>query len=382
MTFNIPTRINISDIEEFVKDKTFHQIKQDADESNIRVKELRDGPLVDLYLLVHSDEDQDDTALASQCRGVIFEKNTNKVVCMSQNKFKSTETYQHIIGLHQTRTKFTMEYCEDGTVIRLYNYKGLWYTATTKCIDASHSFWSSPRTFNDMFFEIFDPKLSEGLDPSYTYIFVLQHKENRIVVPHDENVLVYISRIHNETKVEDYSDDRQFELNPTIRRTLQIDSTTIHSTQDDYFLPSKRGIICKSYNEPLSTWETYQYDFSQFSRVKQVRGNVPLLRMRYLELLSDPESLLILEENYLEAFFLFAMIKHQMNNLYRSIHALYIDSHCKHNVRVDEENRFYRTLKQLHASYKNTGNPITLQEVKYKVNSLDKNVLKKFLNWV
>ena len=92
-------------------------------------------------------------------------------------------------------------------------------------------------------------------------------------------------------------------------------------------------------------------------------------------------ALQILETTYREHHFLFQMARHQLNNLYREIHQLYFDSHIKHAVTVDDSNKYYRTLKQLHAQYKTKGTPITLEEVRNKVNSLDPNVIRQFLNW-
>jgi hypothetical protein len=379
------TQINISDIQNLVQNKTFEQVKHVAENSGLRVRELNNGneDLKNLYLLVDAEEETT-SPLGIQSNGIILEKETNKVVCMSQNKFVMINSNEQIDNLKDTYSKFRMEYCEDGTVIRLYNYKGTWYTATTKCIDANHSYWSSKKTFDSMFWEIFD-KDTNNLDVSYTYVFVLIHKDNRIVINHKYNNLIYINRIHNDSKLEDYtnhfySDDK----NRSIRRTKQIESNNgeIHYPLDDYYNPSKRGVIIKFYNKELNNWIIYQYDFNSYSQIKQVRGNVPLIRMRYLELLQDQDTLQRLEDYYKESFFLFTMIKHQMNNLYKEIHKLYFDSHIKHTVTVTEDHPFYRTMKQLHGIYKNTGNPITLEEVKKKVDTLDPNVLRKFLHWV
>lgn len=407
------TQININNIENFVNNKSFEDIKLSAENTSIKVKECKNQfkNLNKLYLLVSEDENNQ-SQLSVQSNGIILEKDTNKVICMSQNKFKKIESFKEInssisLTLHSSTTKmslnldeesvqqsinnakFRMEYCEDGTVIRLYNYENNWYTATTKCIDASESFWSSNKTFDDMFWELFNIELLENLDIEYTYIFVLIHKENRIVIDHKYNNLIYINRINNQSKLEDYT-NHFYNTDPKrlIRRTKQIDTKfVIHNPLDDYYLPTKRGLIFKFYNTEYNSWDIYQYDFNYYSKIKNIRGNVPLIRIRYLELLNDENSLQLLEENYKESFFLFAMIKHQINNLYKDIHKLYFESHIKHNITIYEDHIYYKTLKQLHAQYKNNlkNNEkycITLDEVKNKINSLDKNILKKFLSWI
>jgi hypothetical protein len=385
------TQINISDIENFVNDKLFDDIKLVAHNFGLRVRECVNES--NLYLLVNennkddkneNNEDVDghmNKSMCCQSNGIILEKNTNKIVCMSQNKFNKIESFDEV---KSNSNKFRMEYCEDGTVIRLYNYNGKWLTATTKCIDASSSFWSSTKSFNDMFWELFNKDLVETLDPKFTYTFVLIHKENRIVVEHKYNNLIYINRINNESKLEDYT-NYFYNTDPRrcIRRTMQIDmNQNVSDVLDDYYNEYKRGIILKFYNHESNNWDIYQYDFSYYSKLKNIRGNVPLIRMRYLELLNNEESLLILEDTYKESLFLFAMIKHQMAKLYKDIHKLYFESHVKHNITINEDHIYYKTMKQLHGQYKSTGNPITLGEVRVKVNTLDKHVLKKFLNWV
>ncbi|NDC95442.1 hypothetical protein EB118_15430 [bacterium] len=321
----------------------------------------------DLYLLSESRtaEKCEDNELQVQSNGIILEKGTNVVVCMSQNKMKEIDT---LAGL-QIADDTTMEYAEDGTVMRLYNYKGKWHTATTRTINAEYSYWTSEKSFADLFWETFDVQLLETMDPTCTYIFVLLHTENRIVVKHVENVLVFISKISNV----DYTQDTN---NPFvnvfgIRSTLKFPNT-----HDPVYYPNKRGVIVKT------PTQVYKYDFSEYTEIKQVRGNVPHIKYRYLELLKDTDLLLKLIENYKEHYFMFAVINHSLNRVINNVFKLYKDSHIKHKIRIDESHMYYRTLKQIHATYKNTGKNITIEDVQEKIYSLDKSVLKKFLGWV
>ena len=154
---------------------------------------------------------------------------------------------------------------------------------------------------------------------------------------------------------------------------------------DNYFLPTKRGVILKFLDKDQDgkdIWRVYQYDFNTYKQVKEVRGNIPLIRMRYLELLNYPDKLELLEYNYPEHRMEFAMIKHSMNKFYREVHNLYYQSHIKHSITVETTHKLYKTLQQLHGQYKKQGTVITLDEVIKKVNSLDKNVIKKLIGWV
>jgi hypothetical protein len=381
----------INNIEALINNaSSFENIKEVASESGIQVRESKEEKLNNLYLLVTQRETCDLSPLQLECNGLILEKNTNKIVCMSQNKFvhinKDSSQVEQIENLKSQYSKLRMEYCEDGTVIRLYNYEGQWYTATTRCIDARKSYWSSEKTFDDMFWEIFSASSYDigYLDPLYTYSFILIHRENRIVVNHKYNNLIYINRINNETKEEDFT-NYFYNEDPKrcIRRTKNIDvsSSVINYPLDDYYSPDKRGVIIKFLDNASNSWKLYQYDFNNYTQLKEVRGNVPLIRMRYLELLDQPDKLNILETNYPEHKMTFAMIKHCMNKLYKEVHNLYYQSHIKHNITVEETHKLYRTLKQLHGQYKKQGTIITLEEVIKKVNSLDKNIIKSLIGW-
>lgn len=386
----LTTYVSINNIETLINNaESFEQIKEIALESGIQVRESNEEPLNNLYLLIAQRDSSELSPLQIECNGLILEKETNKVVCMSQNKFvhvnKDGSQINQIEDLKSNHSRFRMEYCEDGTVIRLYNYNDTWFTATTRCVDARKSYWSSEKTFNDMFWEIFNSSNYnvEQLDKTHTYLFILIHKENRIVVNHKYNNLIYIGRIHNETKQEDFT-NYFYNEDPRrcIRRTKNIDvSSVINYPLDDYHLPDKRGVILKFLDTTTNSWKLYQYDFNNYTQIKEVRGNVPLIRMRYLELLDQPDKLQILETNYPEHKMVFAMIKHCMNKLYREVHNLYYQSHIKHNVTVEETHKLYRTLKQLHGQYKKQGTIITLEEVTKKVNSLDKNVIKSLIGW-
>jgi hypothetical protein len=276
---------------------------------------------------------------------------------------------------------FRTEYCEDGTVIRLYFFNNKWNTATTKCLDARNSYWSSHKTFDELFWEVFDPMYLGTLDTKCTYVFILLHAENRIVARHKDNCLTFISCINNETGKVNYSN--VFRDSPTIKRPQQIKDSPqqiVNNFAED-FHAQKRGVLVKVASDSNST-KTYKLDFEEYAIVKKIRGNVPQLRMRYLELLNDAESSKKLRYYFNESKFVFDFVEHSLQNLVKEIHQLYMDSHVKHTITIDETHPYHRTLRQLHAQYKNTNQPITKTAVREKLNSLDKYALKTLLGWV
>jgi len=385
------SQINISTVTNFIANKKFEQIKETLPEG-IVLKESTVGDLANLYLMT-SDKSAETNNFINQATGLVFEKETNRLVCANQNKIyevsqKEMVDVANFYGMPtiSTNTETRVEYCEDGTIMRLYNYNGKWYTATTRCMDARESFWSCEKTFDLMFWEAFGPfmsKLSE-LDPTYTYQFILLHVDNRIVVKHNSNVLVYVSRINNINLQEDftnvfydYREQRERARQWNIRRPKVIQSVDT-SDFESYYSPIKRGIIFKFYDNATRGWIVYKIDFNMYSQLKKIRGNVPQIYLRYLELSEDDQKLM--EKYYPEFKRAFATIKGSVFKLVKKIHRTYVDSHIKHQVTVTEDNPFYRTLRQLHAQYKNTSKPISYEDVEQKLYSIDKNVLQKLLS--
>jgi len=328
-------------------------------------------------------EEKVNKELYLECNGIILEKNTNKIVAMCQPRIEDICEWGKSTLSTNAIEQIRLEYCEDGTVIRLYNYNDNWVTATTKCIDAKKSYWCSEKTFDELFWETFNSEenlqILDVLDKTKTYIFILLHKENRIIIKHFYNNLIYISSISNITGKEDFT-NIFFSQNPkrSIRRPLLI-KESFQENLEHFYNPSKKGIIIKI-SAGKGQYKSYQYEFEKYKQFKKIRGNVPSIITRYLELLNNPELLILLEDNYKEYNIAFSTLKFKLRSLYKEIHQLYISSHIKHDIKVEESHKYYHTLKQLHAIYYKYKNPITIDEVKKKINSLDSHVILKLIN--
>ena len=174
----------------FLDGKEFNDsLKNELYLKYIKMRELKtdDNTYDNLYLLFNR---KTETDIQKECSGLILEKNTNNIIAACQHDFEETP---------KDKNDFvSAEYCEDGTIIRLYNYNNMWVTATKKCIDAKFSFWSNTKTFNDMFWEVFSHNNMDlsALDKNCTYIFVLLHLENLMVVKHTQNELVYLGNVY------------------------------------------------------------------------------------------------------------------------------------------------------------------------------------------
>lgn len=368
--------IEKSELLKTISNKSYEEIQEICKEKKIYIKKGISTP--ELFIMANFKSIPE--TLHSQTNGIILEENTNRVVAMSQNNFIDLQSQNDIINTisNVEQSNLRIEYCEDGTIMRLYHYNGNWMTATTKCIDARESYWMSDKSFDAMFWNIFDKSLLDNLDTECTYVFVLLHKDNRIVVKHKTNRLIYISEIHNDTKQENYIN--KFPSVFGIKRPKVVDINKMMSSFDSIIDNSKRGMLIKIKTPETGIWSIYKYDFENFKNMQLVRGNTPDIRMRYLELLKDQDKLIEFEKNYKEHQIMFQFMKISIINVVNEIYNLYVMSHIKHAVSVTEEHIYYRTLRQLHAQYKLTNKPITINDVYVKFYSLNKLTMKNLLN--
>lgn len=347
----------------------YAQVKKFAEKEGIRVRELKPSP--DLYLLT-----KDETNF----NGIILEKNTNKIICAPTSTFENGDAPLPLdmsFGINEN----TFEYCEDGTIIRLYNYQGVWYTATTKCIDAKYSYWATPKTFDELFWQtVGSNSFLDELDSKLTYLFVLLHQDNRIVINHATSKVVFLgSYFKLSGKVESHFPiDNQFIYNivPTTSVNMnESNDVTVENLIKNYCNNSKRGIVVTN-NE---TKQRFKIDFPNYTYLAELRGNTPFVGTRYLELLGDPKKLEELQKNWPEESSTFLGMWNGVNMLIKNIHFVYYQTHIKRFYTIDENHPYFRTIRQLHAQYKLTKKPITPLDVWNKVISLPTHVVSKLL---
>lgn len=134
-----------------------------------------------------------------KCRGLVCEMETNKIVGVPPFKSKSLESVLE----NEKFSNFKCEEFIDGTMINLFYYKGEkydgWLISTRSTIGANCR-WTSEKTFSELFNEAknFD---YEPFDKDYTYTFVLQHPDNRIVQKIQEPRLVLVEVTNNTTLI-------------------------------------------------------------------------------------------------------------------------------------------------------------------------------------
>ncbi|ARR74973.1 putative RNA ligase [Mimivirus AB-566-O17] len=416
-------------ITELIKGKSFDEIKC-LEEGNIRVRTLNATEVFKkLFLLVSKTMT---SMFDRRVNGQIFEKGTNELVAESMegvyedqslsdlNDFLSpSDLSDSAEPLYSEENEVYVEYAEDGTMIRLYNYLGEWYTATTRCIGGEYSYWSSrEENFDKMFRSClvgFDYSL---LDSGMTYNFVLKHVNNRLVVSHSKNELVFVSSISRATSRESLACPKC--LDSFVVRGVSVDTSELVFSDtekfDEYdgseryqswyssefsvklgdasrvwseseleallaqsFTSTKKGIIFMK--RVGNKYRRYLYETSQYKKIKDLKGNTPNVLLSFLDLYtkgseSDTGMFFGVFGEYSDRF---NEIMVGLDVLCDTIYNKYYDSHVKQRYRVSESDKHHRTLRQLHAVHKQSGRPIHLDTTRDLIYNLDSKIILRLL---
>jgi hypothetical protein len=283
----------------------FHEIfiKDDTDTSNSNILKLtKTDSNNKIYKVIRYDKNVLNDDLISTyglCRSIIVNEN-NKVVCFSPPKSIPTDEF---IKKYPNKTEaiIAQEFVE-GTMINVFwdetiGLTGGWEIATRNTVGATSGFYKSTnsKTFRTMFLEAAQENnlYLNNLNPAYCFSFVLQHPENRIVVPFSKARIYLAAMYHidntamNNVKVYSYNIDEMRKLN-WMNADIKFPQT--------YYLNSYTELINQyaSMNTPYDvlgfvlynaqTGERSKIRNPVYEQVRALRGNQPKLQYQYLTL--------------------------------------------------------------------------------------------------
>ena len=231
------------------------------------------------------------------CRSVIV-NNNNKVVGFAPPKSVSSEEF--IRKYNESDNRVVAEEFIEGTMINVFwddsiGLTGGWEIATRNTVGATSSFYKGPRakTFRDMFLEAASEcKLDiSQLDKNLSYSFVLQHPENRIVVPFDKKqlYLVAVYKIINDAdsiSVEHHVPKEYCKYFTEIGASVKFPTWYVFLKYSD--LIEKYASMNTSYDvvgvviHNRETGERAKIRNPVYEQVRNLRGNQPKLQYQYL----------------------------------------------------------------------------------------------------
>ena len=320
------------------------------------------------------------------CRSVIANSN-NQIVCFSPPKSVKSDTFIEKYNI-KCDTLVAEEFVE-GTMINVFwdqniGLSGAWEISTRNTVGAVSSFYKSPnsKTFRTMFLEAAaNNKLDlDILHKNFCYSFVLQHPENRIVVPFKTPQLylisMYIIDNSDTNNIKVYSVDKSNFLNLHSNTTIKIPTVYNWNTYAD--LIDKYASMNTSYDVlgvvvyNNETGERTKIRNPVYEEVRQLRGNQPKLQYQYLCLRKEGkvgDFLKYYPENKKE----FSNFRDQLHLFTNTLFTNYISCYIKKEKPLLEFSEQYRThMFNIHKQY--------LDDLKEKKMYVTNSVVIKYVN--
>ena len=308
----------------------------------------------DPYVLVHYDKDTSDMTHVNThiFRSIVWNMDTNRPACISPSRglrFSTAPPPTSFAGF----VGFRVEEFVDGVMINVfYDEKtATWQIATRTQLGATGSFYGK-RPFIDLFHETCKVQGIDmaTFDTSLCYSFVLNHPEERIVVPAlygtPTLTLVEAYKIHSDTGAYETLDVtlanvKKPVVHPTLE-TLEGIATYVaaRNAADRY---NFQGVVLKCYT--ASSCSRYKNRSLLYAHARFLRGNQAKLPYRWLELWSNSgrafhEYLEIYPEEAVQA----NAIVESFKACTQTFHDLYIQVYKKHELPLGSAPQKYRKL--------------------------------------
>lgn len=300
------------------------------------------------------------------CRSIIL--NADKQV-VSFAPPKSIPSDKFITKYPEKMDNIIAQQFVEGTMINVFwdtniGLNGGWEIATRNTIGANSSFYKSDsmKKFRVMFLEAakYNNLVLERLNPNYCYSFVLQHPENRIVVPFKSPQLYLVAMYSIDNK--DKNNIMVYTMDNIYIRQLDWQNSTIkfpeiYSFQSYSDLIEKYASMNTSYDilgvvlYNTSTGERCKIRNPVYEQVRNLRGNQPKLQYQYLCLRKEgkvKDFLQYYPENKKD----FSSFRDQVHLFTETLFANYISCYVKKQKPLLEFSEQYRThMYHLHNIY-------------------------------
>jgi hypothetical protein len=283
--------------------------------------------------------------ILKECRGIILEKDTNKLISYGLNNFIDPNDIEW-------SKPFIIEESIEGTLIKLYwnPFSNRWIVATNRTINAKWGHWISNRDFFHLFMDIGKRLDYDKLDKNCTYSFVLKHPENRIVRRYKK---VGLNHIHtrNINTLEEIDDNVYFQNGNIVSKPRKYD----FKTKDDVYKElDNLPFFLEGYIITDSNGNKSKILNPKHTEISTIRGNVNNIEYRYLELRNDPELLnKFFNTHYKEYNRIMIKMNNKIDKLAEQLHRYYITKFVdKHSINKVEWEKFKDILNVVFLKYK------------------------------
>ena len=302
-----------------------------------------------------------------KCRGLILEKNTNKLVCVPPTKSIDIDYYHNLYKNNENNNENNIIFEEfiDGTMINLFKFNDKVYISTRSCIGANCR-WNSSNTFNILFNECIDFSKFDNIEEGINLSFVIQHPDNTIVKKYvNPNIkLCFAIKIKDNTAEilnRQYMSDilEKFNLNIDLPIVYDLNSMEETYKKIDTLDETEQGIILKQYSN--NSDKRSKIRNINYNKIRFLRGNTNNKQYLYFELRKNQNV-----NDYLEYFpedkDFFDECRFKLYNVTSRLFNYYRDLKVNKIIKFLEIDYEYRPLiNELHSMYQ-TDNKVTTKQ--------------------
>lgn len=317
-----------------------------------------------LELFCYTKCSPNEEGLIRECRGVVFHRNDLVMKAFPYTiEYEHTDTAQIEQNIQPVFDKCTFYDAHEGTLIRMFNFSGKWYTCTHRKLNAFRSKWASRESFGTAFKRALETEVNnnqslrdsfptgeEGLlerfqstlDPIKQYMFLIRNsEENRIVCRAPKEPTMY----HVGTFV-----DGELVMTENINVPYPAKHTFLNM-DDLCHAVSKmnpadiQGVIVFAPDN-----KQYKILHKEYMELFRARGNEPSIKFRFLQVLLDAQKCNMLYYLYPEMVDMFEDYKNTLYDIGVSIHRAYVQRFIRreHFKMPPQE---WIVMKECHAWY-------------------------------
>lgn len=332
-------------------------------------------------------------------RSIILD-DSNNILCFSPPKTLNYEIFKK-----ENKGNLICEEFVEGTMVNLFwdpriGLNGSWEMATRNKVGAGTGFFLSTEkiTFRDLFLDILKERdiQLETFEKDFCYSFIIQHPNNRIVIPIVKKQIYMIGAFRilqnglSDIKIQCYN--TQYIIDSKLKMSGKIEypkrSEFISWDEEEKRQSfsgnnyNQKGIIIRN----IETGKFTKIRNTNYEEVKSLRGNSPKLQFQYLNLRSSGDV-----KNYLNYFpehkSYFNVFKSQIHTFSEKLYQFYVGLHITKSLTIYDIPFQYKNLvNNLHKIYLDSFNEterkkINKTEVIKYVNNMPATQLMYSLNY-
>jgi len=360
--------------------------------NRVRVTDTDVDNNLELFCYVHCGPEDND--IIRQCRGVVF--NGDEIVMHAfpyTVEFNDTNIDLITKNIHDNFKNCVFYDAHEGTLIRMFNYSGRWYTSTHRKLNAFHSKWASKESFGTSFKRALEseidnnkilrdslPESGEGildrfqstLDPGKQYMFlVLNSEDNRIVCDAPESPkLFHVGTFIDGSLVMTENINIPY---PNKHTFMNIDEVIEYVNKID--ITKLQGVIAFTPNN-----RQYKILNKDYQDLFRARGNEPSIKYRYLQVRNNSNMVNMLKYLYPNFCSKFDEYENSLYSIANMIYRAYVQRFIKKKWVVVQSEE-YKVIRDCHSWHEEDRkkNRISLEKVIEKLNEQTPTNLNKMI---